>query len=420
VRFPVSGSGIATIPSTWRLRRFVVVDVVPFVLGVGLLYALLVAAGTPGGGDPVGDGLGGRSASDVVVALAVVLAVAVAAAWLAGWLGRVLCGSAASPLARAVRAAHEEVTRRYGLDPTVAWPRLEPLAGRRVRAQVERRGDALEFAARCSATGWVVSLVAVSIPQWTAGPLLAWPPLLGVVGYLVAVRATAGYGRALLVAFDLHRFDLLTRLHLPLPADVATEREVNERLSRQWAGTADPELTYCHGPAGELTAVGAAGILDRVEGAVKGALTPQEPVGFRGVVEVTLQDAQPIGDRGDRLWQIPAGRRSRLEVALVVGSGLSTGDRRRPDDWENPSAAATEFLDVRGRSAPRVEVEVDIDAPFIDVSTPHHHLDLASDEDRGVGVTDLSVSQPGRYDLLVSLFSSGRLVQAVPIELLAV
>ena len=33
-------------------------------------------------------------------------------------------------------------------------------------------------------------------------------------------------------AFDLHRFDLLTALHLPLPADLTGEVATNQELSR--------------------------------------------------------------------------------------------------------------------------------------------------------------------------------------------
>ena len=46
------------------------------------------------------------------------------------------------------------------------------------------------------------------------------------------MRAADGYGLALRVCFDLHRFDLLKALHLPLPKNPKAERELNLRSVR--------------------------------------------------------------------------------------------------------------------------------------------------------------------------------------------
>jgi hypothetical protein len=47
-----------------------------------------------------------------------------------------------------------------------------------------------------------------------------------------ALAVAAAYGQALEAAFDLHRFDLLTALHLPLPANLTGEVAANQELSR--------------------------------------------------------------------------------------------------------------------------------------------------------------------------------------------
>ncbi|QKV91257.1 hypothetical protein HUT19_05465 [Streptomyces sp. NA02950] len=54
----------------------------------------------------------------------------------------------------------------------------------------------------------------------------------------------------LAVAFDLHRFDLLTALQLPLPDDRAAERTANAELSRLWRqGAGSPAaMRYAHPP----------------------------------------------------------------------------------------------------------------------------------------------------------------------------
>ncbi len=70
-----------------------------------------------------------------------------------------------------------------------------------------------------AAHGWWLLAAAVAL----AGTLLS---------YRAALAAATAYGQALEAAFDLHRFDLLTALHLPLPADLLGELTANQELSR--------------------------------------------------------------------------------------------------------------------------------------------------------------------------------------------
>ncbi|HET8684920.1 MAG TPA: hypothetical protein VFM54_24070 [Micromonosporaceae bacterium] len=438
-------------PAPFRIRRLLLVELVPALVGaVFLALLLLAAAGEPAGQPsrgPAGEATGGPAGGQArdwldparlpdrppheLAAMVVVLVTAVLVAlWLRSLFERLLHGRlpgwADARVFRAIRptrlpavlaSSRNAIDRLYGFDLALAWPRLDPLLSDRMRGLVDQRRTAFELASRGTATAATVTLAAVAASLvWPRSALLLVPAPMVVTWftYQAAVRTAAGYGQAVRVAFDLHRFDLLAALHLRLPDSPAEERAFNRSLSASWATDVPVELAYRH--RGIDTDV-----LDRVEDAVKDVLVPPTPVTFRGVVEVTLQGAEPIGDRGERQWRVPVGQRSRLQVALVVGLDAMTPPGRGPlEDWENPSAMATEFLDVRGRSAPRVEVEIDIDAPFIDVAEPHHSLDLASDEDLGVRSTDIMVPRPGRYDLLVTLFSSGRLVQAVPIELQAV
>jgi hypothetical protein len=53
-----------------------------------------------------------------------------------------------------------------------------------------------------------------------------------VLSYRAALSAATAYGQAMEAAFDLHRFDLLNALHLPLPADLISEVQANQQLSR--------------------------------------------------------------------------------------------------------------------------------------------------------------------------------------------
>ena len=68
--------------------------------------------------------------------------------------------------------------------------------------------------------GWWLMVPAATL-------LLAWLSYRGAV-----VAAAIAYGEAIEAAFDLHRFDLLRALHLPLPSDLAAEVRANQQLTR--------------------------------------------------------------------------------------------------------------------------------------------------------------------------------------------
>jgi len=55
--------------------------------------------------------------------------------------------------------------------------------------------------------------------------ILAW------LSYLGAIAAAIAYGESIQTAYDLYRFEVLKAFHLPLPANLKEERELNKRLS---------------------------------------------------------------------------------------------------------------------------------------------------------------------------------------------
>jgi hypothetical protein len=152
-------------------------------------------------------------------------------------------------LGNALTAAESRAGREYGFDGIVAWPRLYPLLAEQVRAVVDDRRDGLDAAARFSVTMLVTAVLSVPVlagAGWWL--LLALTPLaLSRIAYRGAVHAAVGYGEAVRVAFDLHRFDLLRALHLPLPPDQETERVRNEQLCTMWRQDPSQRLTYDHG-----------------------------------------------------------------------------------------------------------------------------------------------------------------------------
>ena len=77
----------------------------------------------------------------------------------------------------------------------------------------------------------------------------AIPAVVARLAYVGAVHTAMSYGEAVTVAFDLHRFDLLTQLRLPLPADIGQERRIASQVSLMWRQGVVPAVSYDHGAA---------------------------------------------------------------------------------------------------------------------------------------------------------------------------
>jgi hypothetical protein len=154
----------------------------------------------------------------------------------------------ATALGNALAAAEDCAGRAYGIDVVVAWPRLYPLLGDKVRAIVDDRRDKLDIAVRAAVTMAVTGVVAIAL-LWPAGwwLLLALIPfVLAVVAYAGAVRAALAYGESLHSAVDLHRFDLLKAMHVALPEDADAEYELNRRLADFWRQGVPMREPYRH------------------------------------------------------------------------------------------------------------------------------------------------------------------------------
>jgi hypothetical protein len=136
----------------------------------------------------------------------------------------------------------------YGFDAVVAWPRLYPVLGERVRTIVDDRRNTVDAAARLSVTMLVTGLVAAVLLAFSGWwVLLAVIPLaLSWIASRAAVHAAMAYSEAVDAAFDLHRFDLMDALHLPLPADDEAERSANAKLCDFWRQGLESPTKYQH------------------------------------------------------------------------------------------------------------------------------------------------------------------------------
>ncbi|MEU9374261.1 hypothetical protein AB0D94_10875 [Streptomyces sp. NPDC048255] len=153
-------------------------------------------------------------------------------------------------LGNVLAALRDTAGRDHGWDAAVAWPRLYPVLGDRSRAVVDDCRDSLDGAARLCVTGAVTALVSagllLSSGWWLLLALV--PAAVAVLAYHGAVQAALGYGDAVRAAIDLHRFDLLEALHLPLPDSLEEERTLAQQLCRHWRQGVPPPSRYEHPP----------------------------------------------------------------------------------------------------------------------------------------------------------------------------
>jgi hypothetical protein len=174
-------------------------------------------------------------------------------------------------LGNVLRAAEDSAGQKYGLDTVATWPRLYPSLSDSMKSIVDDQTTQLDVATRFCVIFVIATIISLilyfaiiynaSINDLTfrilfANPSLTQSPLTGLelwaglavkygwwlifpasslilswLSYKGAVSVAITFGQITHTAFDLHRFDMLKALHLPLPADLKSEIEDNEKLS---------------------------------------------------------------------------------------------------------------------------------------------------------------------------------------------
>lgn len=151
-------------------------------------------------------------------------------------------------LGNALRSGERRAGLPYGLDAVVIWPRLYPLLPEGTRALVADQRDQLDLSARFCATFLAAAVISLAL-LWQYGWWLAVPAaclVLAWFAYQGAIAGAVAYGEGMRTAVDLHRFDLLTTLHLPLPANLAVERRTNRQLTEFLLQDRAVDFTYSH------------------------------------------------------------------------------------------------------------------------------------------------------------------------------
>jgi len=152
-------------------------------------------------------------------------------------------------LGNVLRRAERTAGERYGLDTVYTYPRLYPHLSKQLDKEIGQQLDLVDTGASIA--------VALGICALAAAPLVgradAWSVLPLVLGLLavVAVRgsrtAARHYGTLLSTAFDLHRFQMVEALRLPLPTNAGEEDRQNKKLReffREGEKIVDPQWKY--------------------------------------------------------------------------------------------------------------------------------------------------------------------------------
>ena len=150
----------------------------------------------------------------------------------------------ATSLGNALRAAEDVPQVRYGLDAVVIWPRLFPLLPEKTANILSDRRNQLDVAVRFCVIFSLAAVVSMFFlyPHrwWLLIPAAAL--FLARLSYMGAVSTAVTYGESLQAAFDLHRLELWKALHIPLAADLESERKTNQLISDFFRQDIDTEF----------------------------------------------------------------------------------------------------------------------------------------------------------------------------------
>ncbi|NNN28959.1 hypothetical protein HLK59_01040 [Streptomyces sp. S3(2020)] len=140
-------------------------------------------------------------------------------------------------LGNILREAEDESGRRYGLDlPTVSH-RLSPQLSPSLTTAINQQLDLLDTTCALSVCFGLATLAGTPLvgrlDAWSLAPVVT--ALLSIAAYRGAMQVATGHRQLLAAAFDLHRFDMLTALHLKPPDTPEEEHEQNTKLTRFFA-----------------------------------------------------------------------------------------------------------------------------------------------------------------------------------------
>ncbi len=136
-------------------------------------------------------------------------------------------------LGNALKRAETTAGERYNLDTVASYPRLYPRLSPEVRAQVSMELDLMDTNATFCLVFVVLAVAAAPIAARGHWWFLASATLVAAawISYRGAIAVARRHANTLAAAYDLHRFDLLASMHVPLPPDPDAEWKTNGKIS---------------------------------------------------------------------------------------------------------------------------------------------------------------------------------------------
>jgi hypothetical protein len=135
-------------------------------------------------------------------------------------------------LGNVLRQAETAAGERYGLSTVETYPRLYPYLSPRLDAEMNEQLNGIDvmatFVLVFSAETVISSLLAWRLDWWSILPVVL--VVFSAVSYRGATAAADRHGTLLAAAFDLHRFDMLAAMRLPMPANGEAEFKANTKL----------------------------------------------------------------------------------------------------------------------------------------------------------------------------------------------
>lgn len=156
-----------------------------------------------------------------------------------------------------------------------------------------------------------------------------------------------------------------------------------------------------------------------LKSALHDALSPKPPVTFRGAIGAGFEGDAGIEDPDDSedpAWRIRGGEQAVLRVELMTGKRAAV---MAALETRLPSHAVIRDLSVvAGRTEPTVEIEVVIDAPYLQVAEEDRVFTLNTENGSASFTTSVVAKTEGEHEIRVAAYSSGRLIQSLVLDLL--
>lgn len=153
--------------------------------------------------------------------------------------GEGVAGVQSTALGNILASAWSYPFTRYGIDASLMWPRLQKVIPADYFRVVEDARTSYDFSVNLTFLALSYSVVWLCSGNWLWPVRPLWPVAVFLaIGLLTtwlfhraAVEAARAFGAVFRTCFDLFRFKLLEEMRIPLPSDIASERELWTRIS---------------------------------------------------------------------------------------------------------------------------------------------------------------------------------------------